>query len=265
MHRILRGLCLVSLVAACGGAGNKKFKMYKSVCRNVGSHVLGVHLAISTQPTELTVAWHTDGAVCGKPCVHWGIAELDRYLDEEAIEQNRAHVSCGETQEYLVSPNASAYVYHATIGPLKPGVRYSYQVQHNATQDSGVNINDVFSPVAIVGDKYDFIAPMTDPTEYLKPQRKRVVFFGDSGHSEEWHSGTFPTVAAEVAAGTVSMIIHTGDMAYYAKDDSGQRGGTHAEELSNATGHVVPLMTVPGNGDVFCYCPPGCDSLNATN
>ena len=29
----------------------------------------------------------------------------------------------------------------------------------------------------------------------------------------------------------------------------------HAEELSNATGHAVPLMTIPGNGDVFCYRP----------
>jgi hypothetical protein len=34
-------------------------------------------------------------------------------------------------------------------------------------------------------------------------------------------------------------------------------GGLHAEQLSNATGHAVPLMTVPGNGDVFCYRPPG--------
>ena len=66
-----------------------------------------------------------------------------------------------------------------------------------------------------------------------------------------------PAVAAEVGRGGVAAIIHTGDMAYYAKADGGRRGGTHAEELSNATGHSTALMTVVGNGDVFCYRAPG--------
>eukprot|EP00037_Helgoeca_nana_P022394 m.228750 g.228750 ORF g.228750 m.228750 type:complete len:316 (+) comp25985_c0_seq1:419-1366(+) len=85
----------------------------------------------------------------------------------------------------------------------------------------------------------------------------KMLFFGDSGNSAQWSDHTVPTVAAEVADGGVAAILHTGDMAYYAKDDGGRMGGLHAEQLSNATGHAVPLMTVPGNGDVFCYRPPG--------
>ena len=53
-------------------------------------------------------------------------------------------------------------------------------------------------------------------------------------------------------------MLHTGDMAYYAKDKDGLQGDIHAEELSLLSGGgAVPLMVVPGNGEVFCYRPPG--------
>eukprot|EP00041_Stephanoeca_diplocostata_P033965 m.1138002 g.1138002 ORF g.1138002 m.1138002 type:complete len:498 (-) comp24437_c1_seq17:68-1561(-) len=251
------GVALVCLAAVCGVANTivEEDSHTYHFCRNAGTKVLGEHLSFTLLPAELTVAWHTNGLVCGKPCVHWALSR--DHLEQGFDEQDRLNKSCGETQEYLVSPNTTAYVYHAIIGPLRPGQRYFYQVYHSASHNISNGIPVSFSMDTISGEIFEFVAPVKDPAPSATRHQTRVLFFGDSGNSEEWHNGTVPAVASEVASGNISMVIHTGDMAYYAEDDGGQRGGMHAEELSNATGHIVPLMTVPGNGDVFCYRPPG--------
>lgn len=226
--------------------------------------VLGEHLSIGDDPSTMTVSWHTDIAVSGQPCVVWGpVSNTMSSSASSSTTRTATMTSCGATQTYLVSANRTAFVYHAVIGPLQPNRRYAYTVKHAGGSITGIT--------------YIFTAPQTTTANGAAGNgggygggsgahdKKSVIFFGDSGHSEQWSKLTVPSVAAEVASGAVSAIIHTGDMAYYSKDDDGLRGGVHAEELSNATGHVVPLMTVVGNGDVFCYRPvppstlPACD------
>jgi len=183
----------------------------------------GEHLAFGTTPGTLTVAWHTTTAA-GTPVVRW--APVGRAVAAVTAE--------GVSASYLIAPNASAYVHRVVIGPIPPG-RYTYRAGHAGGAE---------------GTPFPFEVPRPGATA-------RLIFFGDSGNSHQWADGTVPAVASEVAAGAVSAVVHTGDMAYYSKDDGGQMGGIHAEQLSNATGHSVPLMTVVGNGDVFCYRPPG--------
>ena len=220
-----------------------------------GTRVLAEHISLggTPSPATMSVAWHTNGPVLAAQ-VRWGegvpVPEPPR-----AGQGSGMRVAAGSTQVYLVSPNRSAYVHRASIGPLVAGRSYSYQAMHEAGP-AGL-VHTFVMPSDRLAGGGDAAHAQRDTGSADTPPPERVIIFGDSGNSIKWSNGTVPAVAADVRRGGVTAIIHTGDMAYYAKEDDGQRGGTHAEELANATGHSTALMTVVGNGDVFCYRPPG--------
>lgn len=97
----------------------------------------------------------------------------------------------GLSDTYLISPNNSAFVHRATIGPLAPGTPYRYTAQHVGGG---------------TGQVHDFVGPVADGSA----GPVKMLFFGDSGNSKVWAEATVPTVASEVAAGGVDAIIHTG-------------------------------------------------------
>eukprot|EP01061_Rhynchopus_euleeides_P012874 TRINITY_DN22644_c0_g1_i1.p1 TRINITY_DN22644_c0_g1~~TRINITY_DN22644_c0_g1_i1.p1 ORF type:complete len:467 (+),score=113.11 TRINITY_DN22644_c0_g1_i1:197-1402(+) len=135
------------------------------------------------------------------------------------------------------SADRTTYLYHARLASLSAGQTYHYCV---GFEGSGETLPVTFTVRAQPGST-----------------ATRAVIFGDSGDNRMWSNGTVPTVRSEVLNGTVDVVLHTGDMAYYAKDKDGQQGDIHAQEISDLTASSVPFMAVPGNGEVFCYRPEG--------
>ena len=159
-------------------------------------HVEAVHLSFGTAAGTLTAAWHTDtGPVPGTPCVVWSELELlasnatPTATTTATTTATRARTtpltSCGVTQAYNVSNISRVFVHNAVMGPLKLGARYSYHVAHILGKGKG--------SVYCASGEHEFTAPGSPML-----QGQRVIFFGDSGNSNEWRDGTVPAVAGEV-------------------------------------------------------------------
>ena len=146
------------------------------------SRPVGEHLAFGTIPSTLALAWHTETAV-GSASVAWWPAN----------DPSKRSSSVGQSNSYPISPNATAYVHRAIMGPLSPG-EYMYTAMHSG---------------GATGTPYRF--KFEDASNVDLPVK--MLIFGDSGHSTKWHDMTVPAVAAEVASGSVSAIVHTGKQA----------------------------------------------------
>eukprot|EP01060_Flectonema_neradi_P002642 TRINITY_DN1167_c2_g1_i2.p1 TRINITY_DN1167_c2_g1~~TRINITY_DN1167_c2_g1_i2.p1 ORF type:complete len:446 (+),score=111.39 TRINITY_DN1167_c2_g1_i2:38-1339(+) len=192
-----------------------------------------VHIAYGDEVSEMVVAWASS------------IPEKDGYVRFAKQNGSQPPTSCSSfqlaPQASQLAMNTSAdrttYLYHTVLGGLDPSSTYYYCV--GFTED-------------VLTD------PVPFKTRSSSPESTRVMIFGDTGNNHYWSTGTVPTIRKEVENGTVTAVVHTGDFAYYAKDNDGKQGDIHAQEISNLTGSgMVPFMAVPGNAEVFCYRPPG--------
>ena len=136
-----------------------------------GTRVLAEHISLggTPSPETMSVSWHTDGPVPA-PLVRWGEAAGDGKGMEMEI-------ATGETQVYLVSPNRSAYVHRASIGPIVAGRSYSYQAMHKGGPE---------------GLAYSFVMPsghLAAPHHPVStsPPPQRVIIFGDSVRTPQPH------------------------------------------------------------------------------
>jgi hypothetical protein len=190
-----------------------------------------VHFAFGDSLDSITVSWATAAAV-GAPLVRFGLAAAPP-RDDVTVG--------GATQPFQPGPNRTIFLHTVALSALVSGAQYRYEVGH---ADGGL----WSAPLR-------FRARAADP-DAAPPVR--LVAFGDTGSVAAWRERTVPSVAAEVANGTVDAVIHTGDMAYYSSDDDGLAGDQHMRELSALTGSAsVALMAVPGNAEVYCYRPDG--------
>eukprot|EP00039_Didymoeca_costata_P006653 m.92141 g.92141 ORF g.92141 m.92141 type:complete len:847 (-) comp13339_c0_seq3:19-2559(-) len=181
--------------------------------------IVEVHIAIGDTPDSMTLTWATMNDT-GTP-----MAKVTK-VDSTSV------LFTGSTQLFQPGPNRTIYLHTVRATSLELGANYSYTLSHN---ESSVSYNGTFNT--------------------YKSGPLRVVFFGDTGHSTAWSNGTVPSIASHVRQGLVDVVLHTGDMAYYANKDDGWFGDIHTQELSDLTQASVPLMVCPGNADVFCYRP----------
>jgi hypothetical protein len=190
-----------------------------------------VHLALTNSPDEMSIAW----ATLGKPqspalCT---IRDIGSPNGELAFH--------GKTSPMNTSSTRVVYLHYCVVSGLREGSRYAYAVSNGGTWFSS-----------------EFSTRRSEV-----PDGHRIAFFGDTGNSEHWSNGTVPSVRSEVINGTIDAVVHTGDMAYYTKNENGTQGDKHAQELSDLTNASIPLMVTPGNAEVFCYRPAGISAWGA--
>ena len=158
------------------------------------------------------------------------------------------------------SDTRTIWLHSASLAPLAPGAEYWYEIRADGSRGGVGSRAEGTEWATGEGSSVRGVLRARDnaPTDGA-----RVAFFGDSGNREEWSNRTVPAVRALALAGELSAVVHTGDMAYYAKDDEGRQGDRHAAELSALTNASVPIFVAPGNAEVFCYRPPDTPSWGA--
>ena len=188
---------------------------------------LGIHLAFGDDGSSrsMTVMWETAAPFAMRPSVVVTAPAFRTYT--------------GTTAAMNTSASRTVWLHTVRLNGLQAGTRYTYRVDGAVSSAQFTTMDDA-------------------PRDAV-----RVAAFGDTGNSAAFSSRTLPAVRAEVMNGSVAAVLHTGDLAYYTKDNSGRQGSHHTEELAHLTASAVALMVVPGNAEVFCYRPPGIPSWGA--
>ena len=193
-----------------------------------------VHIAYGDAPDAMSVSWATEDPDVGAALVRFGLASAPP-RDDRTVG--------GASTRFQPGPNRTIALHTVVLGGLADDASYRYSVGHAGAGGAWTG------PLG-------FRTRLATPAAGSPPVR--LVALGDSGSAAAWSERTVPAVAAEVAKGTVDVVVHTGDMAYYSSDNDGEAGDQHMRELSLLTGNgSVPLMAVPGNAEVYCYRPAG--------
>ena len=180
-----------------------------------------IHLA-AADTRITTFHWATEDTTVGAP-----------YALLTDAEGGTVHIQ-GWSHLMNTSADRQTFLHYAQSTPLSPGATYHYQV---GNVGGSLSENRTFTTWG--------------------GNETRLIFFGDSGNNEIWQSETVPNITAEVLDGAVQGILHLGDMAYKATSKDGLQADIAANEISLASAGKVPIMTIPGNGEVHCYKPEG--------
>lgn len=126
----------------------------------------------------------------------------------------------------FVDPNSwhiTRYIHNALVTNLQPVTRYYYVVG-----DSSSNV---------------WSSELSFTTLSQGNEVMTVAIYGDMGVV---NSVSMQFLAAEVAAGTVQAVLHTGDYAYNMDELQGMTGDVFLKEMQNITS-AVPYMGTCGN------------------
>ena len=183
-----------------------------------------VHLAPSGadkngDATSMLISWTTDRATPTTECI-WS-AGKGGALDERTAGSAVAHRPAFDRVEFLHTVTLT-------------GLRYAQDASYSYR--CGSLAGGTLSPVASFTT--DAAAPV-------------VAWLGDTGNHPVWHTRTVPAIGQLVASGSANAFVHVGDMAYYSAVDGGTVGDQFMRDLHRATLGKVPMMVIPGNGDVF--------------
>eukprot|EP01113_Clastostelium_recurvatum_P002602 TRINITY_DN110_c0_g1_i1.p1 TRINITY_DN110_c0_g1~~TRINITY_DN110_c0_g1_i1.p1 ORF type:complete len:479 (-),score=145.25 TRINITY_DN110_c0_g1_i1:61-1497(-) len=187
-----------------------------SVC--LGAVPGHTYLSLTGELSTMRVTFITDAAPTTAASVTYGTGGVNQ---DVAIASADVHV-------FKRNASSTQYVTTATLGPLKPGQTYTYQVRLEKANSTW-------------GEQYTFVAPQTGPVPIT------FGIYGDlGGYGAVLTSNSTRGLKAFSAAHKLDLIMHNGDLAY----NLGSRDGLVGEEFMAAIKPVstrVPYMVIPGN------------------